>query len=216
MRRHLRAFVRLLRLPAAVEVHDSDISAYTYERTLMMEQRSAMLRQMRLSEAERQREAQLVKERSWRPRLSSAGSEDEEDTEATRVHLTWSRPRRGQPGPDLLGPRPGARNVRRMHTAVRLNEAMVARSQGARLVLLNLPPPPRRPRAHDNCIPPPGGRRDRARGGAEGSRGLRPASLPASCLRPASIAAFHLHVLRPASVAASLPASCLPACVLPP
>ncbi|XP_067171067.1 solute carrier family 12 member 6-like [Apteryx mantelli] len=155
MRRHLRAFVRLLRLPAAVEVvemHDSDISAYTYERTLMMEQRSAMLRQMRLSEAERQREAQLVKERSWRPRLSSAGSEDEEDTEATRVHLTWSRPRRGQPGPDLLGPRPGARNVRRMHTAVRLNEAMVARSQGARLVLLNLPPPPRRPRAHDNYL----------------------------------------------------------------
>lgn len=36
--------------------HDSDISAYTYERTLMMEQRSQMLRQMRLSSAERQRE----------------------------------------------------------------------------------------------------------------------------------------------------------------
>lgn len=27
--------------------HDSDVSAYTYERTLMMEQRSQMLRQMR-------------------------------------------------------------------------------------------------------------------------------------------------------------------------
>ncbi|XP_068777762.1 solute carrier family 12 member 6-like [Struthio camelus] len=145
----------------AAEQHDSDISAYTYERTLMMEQRSAMLRQMRLSEAERQREAQLVKERSWRPRLSSAGSEeeeeeeeeeDEETAEAARVHLTWSRPRRAAPGPDLLGPRPGARNVRRMHTAVRLNEAMVARSQGARLVLLNLPPPPRRPRARHNYL----------------------------------------------------------------
>jgi hypothetical protein len=36
--------------------HDSDISAYTYERTLMMEQRSQMLRQMRLSSAERDRE----------------------------------------------------------------------------------------------------------------------------------------------------------------
>lgn len=36
--------------------HDSDISAYTYERTLMMEQRSQMLRQMRLSGAERKRE----------------------------------------------------------------------------------------------------------------------------------------------------------------
>lgn len=39
--------------------HDSDISAYTYERTLMMEQRSQMLRQMRLSSAERQREVCL-------------------------------------------------------------------------------------------------------------------------------------------------------------
>ena len=39
-----------------VPQHDSDISAYTYERTLMMEQRSQMLRQMRLSSAERDRE----------------------------------------------------------------------------------------------------------------------------------------------------------------
>lgn len=38
--------------------HDSDISAYTYERTLMMEQRSQMLKQMRLSSAERDREVQ--------------------------------------------------------------------------------------------------------------------------------------------------------------
>lgn len=36
--------------------HDSDISAYTYERTMMMEQRSQMLKQMRLSSAERDRE----------------------------------------------------------------------------------------------------------------------------------------------------------------
>lgn len=40
--------------------HDSDISAYTYERTLMMEQRSQMLRQMRLSTTERQREVHRI------------------------------------------------------------------------------------------------------------------------------------------------------------
>lgn len=39
--------------------HDSDISAYTYERTLMMEQRSQMLRQMRLSKSDREREVRL-------------------------------------------------------------------------------------------------------------------------------------------------------------
>ncbi|KAJ8366313.1 hypothetical protein AAFF_G00362790 [Aldrovandia affinis] len=37
-------------------MHDSDISAYTYERTLMMEQRSQMLRQMRLSKSDREKE----------------------------------------------------------------------------------------------------------------------------------------------------------------
>lgn len=36
--------------------HNSDISAYTYERTLMMEQRSQMLRQMRLTKTEWDRE----------------------------------------------------------------------------------------------------------------------------------------------------------------
>jgi hypothetical protein len=32
-----------------VEMHDSDVSAYTYERTLLMEQRNEMLHEMRVS-----------------------------------------------------------------------------------------------------------------------------------------------------------------------
>lgn len=36
--------------------HESDISAFTYERTLVMEQRSQMLKQMQLSKTERERE----------------------------------------------------------------------------------------------------------------------------------------------------------------
>lgn len=43
--------------------HDSDISAYTYERTLMMEQRSQMLRQMRLSKSDREREVRLSRDK---------------------------------------------------------------------------------------------------------------------------------------------------------
>lgn len=39
--------------------HNSDISAYTYERTLMMEQRCQMLRQMRLSKSDWDREVRL-------------------------------------------------------------------------------------------------------------------------------------------------------------
>ncbi|KTG06480.1 hypothetical protein cypCar_00021396, partial [Cyprinus carpio] len=38
--------------------HDSDISAYTYEKTLMMEQRSQILKQINLTKTEREREVQ--------------------------------------------------------------------------------------------------------------------------------------------------------------
>lgn len=36
--------------------HDGDISAYTYEKTLVMEQRSQMLKQINLTKNERERE----------------------------------------------------------------------------------------------------------------------------------------------------------------
>lgn len=43
-------------------------------------------------------------------------------------------------------------NVRRMHTAVKLNEVIVNKSHDARLVLLNMPGPPRNPDGDENCI----------------------------------------------------------------
>uniref|UniRef100_A0A673N160 Solute carrier family 12 member 4-like n=1 Tax=Sinocyclocheilus rhinocerous TaxID=307959 RepID=A0A673N160_9TELE len=112
MKKDLATFLYQLRLEAEVEVvemHDSDISAYTYERTLMMEQRSQMLKQMRLSSAER-------------------------DREVLRHSLIDQS------------------NVRRMHTAVKLNEVIVNRSHDARLVLLNMPGPPRNPEGDENYM----------------------------------------------------------------
>ena len=41
---------------SSVPQHDSDISAYTYEKTLVMEQRSQILKQINLSKNERERE----------------------------------------------------------------------------------------------------------------------------------------------------------------
>ncbi|XP_071435762.1 solute carrier family 12 member 4-like [Pithys albifrons albifrons] len=120
LRRLLEAVARRRALPAqvhVVELHDGDVSAYTYERTLMMEQRSQMLRQLR--------HAQRGHAHSQPP------SAEEEEEEA------GGDPRRG--------PSPG--NVRRMHAAERLNAAIAAHSGGARLVLLDLPPPPP-PRPH--------------------------------------------------------------------
>lgn len=43
-------------------------------------------------------------------------------------------------------------NVRRMHTAVRLNEVIVKKSREAKLVLLNMPGPPRNRNGDENCI----------------------------------------------------------------
>lgn len=45
-------------------------------------------------------------------------------------------------------------NVRRMHTAVKLNEVVVNKSQGAQLVLLNMPGPPKSRGGDENCILP--------------------------------------------------------------
>ena len=43
-------------------------------------------------------------------------------------------------------------NVRRMHTAVKLNAAVLTKSQNAELVLLNMPGPPRNAEGDQNCI----------------------------------------------------------------
>uniref|UniRef100_A0ABM5EIS4 Solute carrier family 12 member 6 isoform X2 n=1 Tax=Pogona vitticeps TaxID=103695 RepID=A0ABM5EIS4_9SAUR len=200
MKKDLATFLYHLRIEAEVEVvemHDSDISAYTYERTLMMEQRCQMLRQMRLSKTERDREvnevetpggmegvekpalsdfsftdlhgipflqAQLVKDRNSMLRLTSIGSDDDEETETyqEKVHMTWTKDKyvasRGQKSKslegfqDLLNMRPDQSNVRRMHTAVKLNEVIVNKSHEAKLVLLNMPGPPRNPEGDENYM----------------------------------------------------------------
>jgi len=43
-------------------------------------------------------------------------------------------------------------NVRRMHTAVRLNETIRHTSRDARLIILSLPGPPRSETDQENCI----------------------------------------------------------------
>uniref|UniRef100_A0A4W4HLX4 Solute carrier family 12 member 7a n=1 Tax=Electrophorus electricus TaxID=8005 RepID=A0A4W4HLX4_ELEEL len=87
-------------------------------------------------------------------------------TDATpeRVHMTWTKekfisertrnrePNANMPVRDIFNMKPpyssflacsNQSNVRRMHTAVKLNEVVVNKSQGAQLVLLNMPGPPK-------------------------------------------------------------------------
>uniref|UniRef100_A0A8C6UWW5 Solute carrier family 12 member 4 n=1 Tax=Neogobius melanostomus TaxID=47308 RepID=A0A8C6UWW5_9GOBI len=165
MKKDLATFLYQLRIEAEVEVvemHDSDISAYTYERTLMMEQRSQMLRQMRLSTAERQREVY----RHSLVRMGSLYSDEEEEVPETppaKVQMTWSKERleaerrNNKNAPENFRElislnRKDQTNVRRMHTAVKLNEVIVNRSHDARLVLLNMPGPPRNSDGDENYM----------------------------------------------------------------
>ncbi|KAG9331283.1 hypothetical protein JZ751_019532, partial [Albula glossodonta] len=119
-------------------------------------------------------DAQLVKDRNSMLRLTSIGSDDDDDTdggdrsmsgvpEHRRVHMTWTKERaqqmRAQSGcstpegfRDMLSIRPDHSNVRRMHTAVKLNEVIVNKSHDARLVLLNMPGPPRNPEGDENYM----------------------------------------------------------------
>ncbi|ELW50351.1 Solute carrier family 12 member 4 [Tupaia chinensis] len=231
MKKDLAIFLYHLRLEAEVEVvemHNSDISAYTYERTLMMEQRSQMLRQMRLTKTEREREvsgllglgwggwqcpvqifgdtigqgirttyprptqssvpfpeadchfgptsihgtkvssddsqAQLIKDRHSALRLESLYSDEEDESAAgpDKIQMTWTRDKyMAEPwdpshAPDnfreLVHIKPDQSNVRRMHTAVKLNEVIVTRSHDARLVLLNMPGPPKNSEGDENYM----------------------------------------------------------------
>uniref|UniRef100_A0A8C6UB40 Solute carrier family 12 member 7b n=1 Tax=Neogobius melanostomus TaxID=47308 RepID=A0A8C6UB40_9GOBI len=187
MKKDLQMFLYHLRLDAEVEVvemHDNDISAFTYEKTLVMEQRSQMLKQMQLSRTEREREvrrthrrmthrafyckltyfltAQLIHDRNTA--ASHGAINDKADTGPERVHMTWTKDKlfteRRQREcnanvavRDLFNMKPyNQSNVRRMHTAVKLNEVVVNKSQGAHLVLLNMPGPPRTHGGDENCI----------------------------------------------------------------
>ncbi|ELK14525.1 Solute carrier family 12 member 4 [Pteropus alecto] len=168
MKKDLAIFLYHLRLEAEVEVvemHNSDISAYTYERTLMMEQRSQMLRQMRLTKTEREREAQLVKDRHSALRLESLYSDEEDESAAgaDKIQMTWTRDKYMAAEPwdpshapdnfrELVHIKPDQSNVRRMHTAVKLNEVIVTRSHDARLVLLNMPGPPKNSEGDENYM----------------------------------------------------------------
>ncbi|XP_072297054.1 solute carrier family 12 member 7-like isoform X3 [Eucyclogobius newberryi] len=160
MKKDLQMFLYHLRIDAVVEVvemHDSDISAFTYEKTLVMEQRSQMLKQMQLSRTEREREAQLIHDRN----TASHSDKTPNSPPPDRVHMTWTKEKliserakhkESMPVKDMFNMRPNQSNVRRMHTAVKLNEVVKKKSKESQLVLLNMPGPPKNKKGEENYM----------------------------------------------------------------
>uniref|UniRef100_A0A8C2J9M6 Solute carrier family 12 member 5a n=1 Tax=Cyprinus carpio TaxID=7962 RepID=A0A8C2J9M6_CYPCA len=132
--------------------HDSDISAYTYEKTLMMEQRSQILKQINLTKTEREREVHV------RPQTFTSPSADAE-TPSTAIQMTWTEAKCDGEQAKPIGRMVddgfifrNQSNLRRMHTALRLNEVIVKKSQEAKLVLLNMPGPPKNRSGEENYM----------------------------------------------------------------
>ncbi|XP_073443787.1 solute carrier family 12 member 7 isoform X3 [Dendrobates tinctorius] len=192
----------LMLLPFLLRQHkfENDISAFTYEKTLMMEQRSQMLKQMQLSKNEREREIQSITDESRgsvrrkiysisRPVAQDFYSllpNDKPQNEAQLIHdrntashsaviakssnaapeniqMTWTKEKliaekhkvkdlNATGYRDLFNMKPNQSNVRRMHTAVKLNEVVLNRSQRAQLVLLNMPGPPKNKQGDENYM----------------------------------------------------------------
>ncbi|PIO35426.1 hypothetical protein AB205_0121610 [Aquarana catesbeiana] len=242
MKKDLTTFLYHLRITAEVEVvemHDSDISAYTYEKTLVMEQRSQILKQMHLTKTEREREIQSITDESRgsirrknpqnsRLHLSvpeeqvgdceekaeeevqlildtnATGSTpqsppEEPDTTHDKVHLTWTKEKFTADKNKSKSPSSTPEGIRDFfnmkplnfnltlftgmlmyytfskeilgtlnscsffflflfankvngRTSVKLNEVIVKKSHDAKLVLLNMPGPPRNRKGDENYM----------------------------------------------------------------
>lgn len=188
MKKDLKTFLYHLRIEADVEVVEmmnSDISAYTYERTLMMEQRNQMLRELRLNKKDNFKVVQAIVDHhhdatktNSKVRFADPSEAFEENCENN--HLEYYRENQGdekqkgysyntgsdskeiclrtkrsiqhedkkseRPSTDAhleIKSRPDESNVKKMHTAVKLNEVIVNKSVDAQLVIMNLPGPPK-------------------------------------------------------------------------
>ncbi|XP_072461451.1 solute carrier family 12 member 7 isoform X2 [Notamacropus eugenii] len=161
MKKDLQMFLYHLRISAEVEVVEmveNDISAFTYEKTLMMEQRSQMLKQMQLSKTEREREAQLIHDRN-----TAAVARTKAAAAPEKIQMTWTKEKLVSEKHknkdtnvsgfrDIFTLKPNQSNVRRMHTAVKLNGVVLNKSQDAQLVLLNMPGPPKNRQGDENYM----------------------------------------------------------------
>jgi len=97
MKKDLESFMYHIRIKAQVEViemTDQDISEYTYERTLLMEQRHQFLREINLSRNESKREIQGVVEHSYR-RRSLSGRKSNSDHKTGKQTEDTSNPDSG-------------------------------------------------------------------------------------------------------------------------
>lgn len=160
--------------------NNSEISSYAYERTLIMEHKAEILKRLNVNRRQsillEQADGQLLRIRkpstsdfedalSFLAIQASASSDaipmiemrkDSSESAASLSSPSKDAPdvaRDGARVHKLASVRPDEANVRRMHTALTLNDAILRRSKAAKLVIINLPDAPKETsaRAANNC-----------------------------------------------------------------
>lgn len=158
IKQDLQTFLYHLRLRAEVSVvplPDNAIRAYTYERALIMEQRTAMMKDLRLK---KRKFFKAMPQEIVDSNAAASASASPEIDATNNLSDGWSQVdiSEEKDGDDfneeLLSIKPDKQNIRRMHTAVRLNEVIVEKSHDARLVILNLPGPPKSAAGDENYM----------------------------------------------------------------
>ncbi|CAF4626991.1 unnamed protein product [Rotaria sp. Silwood1] len=149
MKRDLEKYMYQLRIQAevdVVEMADQEISAYAYERSLRLAERIKLLKDLKLGDKDLQLQAIGFERRASKsqiPMETIINSQQQQqrrssfDDSNNQYHYTFT--------PNQLESfkhNVTESSMRKMHSAVRLNEQIKERSRDAKLVLINLPSPP--------------------------------------------------------------------------
>jgi hypothetical protein len=164
MKKDLMQYMYHLRIEAEVDViemPESEISAYTYEKTLKLEEREKLLKDFNLRPTETQsnepqstidhvRRSSLIKTQKNQtnettiPLLSENSINYKNSLTVTSSNTTTTS---SSTSPRKLKENYKSGTIRKMHTAIELNKKIIEKSKNASLVLLNIPAPPKIPSA---------------------------------------------------------------------
>jgi hypothetical protein len=165
MKQDLQQWIYALRIGArsveVIELDYNDISEYTYERTVRMEARTGHLRQLYFRE---EKAASGLQDTATIQQQIKAASQEhlnqidkdssKNSPECPKLNLQEATPQQspileekrnstsrqgGTPSSKILNLKPDEINVKRMNTAIKLNEAILAKSSNSKLVIINLP-----------------------------------------------------------------------------
>ncbi|KAK4337329.1 hypothetical protein RND71_043500 [Anisodus tanguticus] len=173
MKRDLQQWIYALRIEArsveVIELNDHDISEYTYERTVRMEQRTGQLRQLYFrgeKEASGLQDTATIQQQMKAASTENLNQSDSNvkdknsnklNSDCPKFNLQEATPQQSpnldekrnnnftrqqdtpSPNSKTFGLKPDEINVKRMNTAVKLNEAITAKSSTSKLVIINLP-----------------------------------------------------------------------------